>query len=142
LGWGYSLAENQAKGEAALTSAIKLGDELLSRNPGNQEEIADLASCNDLLPNVLHNSEPRPEAEEHYRAAISVCQEVGDDDEKLTLLGECLADQASYYRDWRRPAEAHEKYLEARAIYEKLLIKDPENRRYMRDEAITLANFG
>src|SRR5262249_13198638 len=44
--------------------------------------------------------------------------------------------------DWRRPAEAREKYLEARAIYEKLLIKDPENRRYMRDEAITLANLG
>jgi tetratricopeptide (TPR) repeat protein len=142
LGWGYGLAENQAMGEATLTSAIALGNELRSSDPGNQEVIADLAACNDLLANVLHNSEPRREAEVHYRAAISACRELVDEGRKLPLLGECLIDQANYFRDWRRPAEAREMYSEASAIFEKLLSKDSENPRYMRDEAITLANLG
>jgi tetratricopeptide (TPR) repeat protein len=141
LGWGYSVTENRAKGEAALAIAIKLANELRSSHPGDQDVIAELASCHNLLANAIAGSDARDEAEAHYLDAISLCHELVDDDRKFPLLGECLIDQANYFRDRRRAAEAREMYEESRAIFKKLLTKDPDNPRYLRGGAITLANL-
>jgi tetratricopeptide (TPR) repeat protein len=142
LGWGYSLTENRSKGEAAFANAILLGGELRSSNPADRQVIADLASCHNLLANLLRFGGSTVEAEPHYREAISLYRELVDDDRRFPKLGQCLIDQATNFRDLGRIADARKVYAEAIAIFNELLTKDAENPDYIRDEAIALANLG
>ena len=142
LGWGYSVTENRSTAKAAFADAIKLAEDLLAKNAKDQEVIADLASCHNLLANVLHYSDSTREAELHYRDAIRLCRELVNDEHKLPALGECLIDQANNFRRRGSGAEAREVYAEAVAIFKELLTKDAENPNYIRGEAIALANLG
>ena len=108
LGWGYSLTENRAKGEAALANAITLAEELRLPDGSDQEVIAELASCHNLLANLLQESSSTSEAEPHYRDAIRLCRELVNDERRLPALGECLIDQANNFRDQGRVSEARQ----------------------------------
>jgi serine/threonine protein kinase len=142
LGWGYSLTQNRAQGCSALADAIKLGGELRSSTAHDQNVVSELASCHDLLANLLHYSGSTGEAEPHYRDAIRLCRELVNDDRKLPALGEYLIDQANNFRDQNRPVEAAKAYSEALAIFKDLLTKDAPNPDYIRGEAIAFANLG
>jgi tetratricopeptide (TPR) repeat protein len=142
LGWGYSLTQNRAKAKLTIGDAIKLGEDLLSTDPDDQDLIANLASSHNLLANVLHYAGLPDKADPHYQEAIRLCRNIADDDKKLPALGECLIDLAANLRTQRRAHEARKACAEALGAFKQLLAKGPDNSSYIRGEAITLANLG
>ena len=76
LGWGHSLADDSARAQEALADAIALGESLAAIDSGDLELASDLASCHNLLGNMLHNRGSLAEAAPHYQQAIRLCKEV------------------------------------------------------------------
>jgi tetratricopeptide (TPR) repeat protein len=146
LGWGYSLTEDRAKGKAMLTDAIALGQDLLSSIPEDPKVARELASCHNLLANLLQAAGSWAEAETHYPDVIRLREDLVEHQatspELRAELGEGLIDHAGNLAHLPRYGDPRTLYSDAIGIFEELLTKDPKNPRYIRDKALTLANVG
>ena len=134
-------------GAQRLDEAISLGTPLLASDPRDQKLAGRLASCHDQLANLLRDDGKLAEAEPHYQDAISFRRDAGrvptELPEPLADLGEGLIDQATYFRNRADLyGDARKLYLDALGILKKLQTEDPQNSRYMRDEAVTMNNLG
>ena len=146
VGWGHSLADDSARAQEALADAIALGESLAAIDSGDLELAGDLASCHNLLGNMLQSRGSLAEAVPHYQQAIRLCKEVIERQPNMPAsqasLGEALIDQATNSRDLGLDREARELYSGARRIFTDLQAGDPESFRYGRDLAATLTNLG
>jgi len=147
LGWGYKLTENSANAKKTLAEAIKLGEDLRSSDPEDQELAGELASCHNLLANLLRDGGSPADAEPHYVKAIRLREIlVKHQPESPALqaeLGETLIDHAKNLREQGFDRDARELYSDAlNRIFKPLLTKYPKNSRYIRDEAANLTNLG
>ncbi len=146
LGWGQSLTDDSTKGQQALADAITLGERLRSTLSDDLELIGELASCHNLLGNLLRTGGAPAQAEPHYQQAVRLCEEVverqPDVPASRACLGEALIDQATNSRARGLDREAGALYSEARRTFQGLRAGDPENFRFLRDDAATLTNLG
>ncbi len=146
LGWGHSLTDDRAKGKESLAEAIELAETERSKDPENQEVTSELASCHNLLANMLHDDGARSEAQPHYAEAIRLRKELVERrptrPEPQAALGECLVDCARNLTADRQFSDARRLLSDAREIYKDLRTKRPDDSRLIRDEAVTLANLG
>jgi serine/threonine protein kinase len=142
LGWGYSLTESRTEAKETLAEAIKLGEDLRSIDPRDQELAGTLTSCHNLLANVFCDEHSWQEAERHYQETIRLCGDLIDDQRKSTDLGDCLIDQANNFRHQGSESEARRLYSDALEIFADLRRENPQNSHFIRANAITLANLG
>jgi serine/threonine protein kinase len=146
LGWGFSLTESSEKGKEALTDAIALAEKLGSSDSHDQELPVELASCHNLLANLIYRAGLPAEAEPHYQHAIRLCNDVIERQPMLPAsrasLGEALIDQATNARARGLDREARLLYLKAQGIFKELQAEFPQESRYLRDEAAALTNLG
>jgi serine/threonine protein kinase len=145
LGWGYSLTQQPERAKTALADAIKLGQDSHSGPSENHDLAGELASCHNMLANLLRDEHSWEESNQHYQDGVRLREEAiaaaPMSPGARANLGETLIDSAINFRDQRRQRDARPLYLEALKIFEQLTGDHPEDGRYLRDQAAALINL-
>ena len=105
-----------------------------------------LASSHNVLANMLRDGRSFKAAEPHYQTAIRLRTDAVDRQPKLPLLradlGETLIDRANCLKERGFNRDADKLYRDALGILRNLSTDDPQNLRFIRDEAATWTSLG